>query len=69
MQASQKARLKEPEPAPLPAEMEVRLGLRPVMTSKGSSEPGNRWIRPGVVVALPRHEAEHLIQLGYATSV
>ncbi len=60
---------REPEPAPLPAEIEVRLGLRPVMTSKGPSEPGNRWARPGVIISLPRHEAENLLNLGYATRV
>jgi hypothetical protein len=58
-----------PEKAPEPAEMEIRLGLRPVMTSKGPSEAGNRWIRPGVIVSLPRHEAENLLELGYATRV
>lgn len=68
MQTSSKAR-PEPAPEPLPAEMEVRLGLRPVMTSRGPSDFGNRWIRPGVIVSLPRHEAENLLDLGYATRV
>lgn len=68
MQTMQKGR-REPEPSPLPAEMEVRLGLRPVMTSRGPSDFGNRWIRPGVIVSLPRHEAENLLDLGYATRV
>lgn len=68
MQTMQKDR-REPEPSPLPAEMEVRLGLRPVMTSRGPSDFGNRWIRPGVIVSLPRHEAENLLDLGYATRV
>lgn len=68
MQTMQKDR-REPEPSPLPVEMEVRLGLRPVMTSRGPSDFGNRWIRPGVIVSLPRHEAENLLDLGYATRV
>ncbi len=69
MQSNAKERLPEPAAEPLSAEVEIRLGLRPVMTSKGASEPGNRWIRPGVVVSLPRHEAENLLNLGYATRV
>lgn len=52
-----------------PAEIEVRLGLREIMTSKGPSQYGNRWVRPGVIISLPRTEAENLLNLGYATRV
>ena len=54
---------------PEPTERQVRMGLRPCMTSKGASDHGNRWVRPGVEIALPAHEAENLVSLGYATYV
>lgn len=61
--------MKQKQPAPeLPAEMEIRLGPRPCLTSKGVSDLGNH-LHHGVVIALPRHEAENLVNLGYATRV
>ncbi|MHA6684494.1 hypothetical protein [Mesorhizobium sp. A556] len=54
---------------PEPTERQVRMGLRPCMTSKGASDHGNRWVRPGVEIPLPAHEAENLVSLGYATYV
>jgi hypothetical protein len=58
-----------PEPVELPAEVPVRLGHRPVMTSKGPSDGTHTVVRPGVIISLPRHEAENLVNLGYATNV
>lgn len=55
--------------AELPAERDVRLGLRPVATSKGRSDGSNRFVVPGAVVSLPCHEAENLVNMGYATYV
>lgn len=52
-----------------PDEIEVRLGLRPVATSKGRSDGTNRFVCPGAVVTLPRHEAENLVSMGYAANV
>ena len=58
-----------PESRDEPAEMPVRLGLRPVVTSKGASDGSNRIVMPGTTVMLPRHEALNLINLGYASHV
>jgi hypothetical protein len=52
-----------------PAEIDVRLGFRPVATSKGRSDGSNRFVVPGSVVTLPRHEAENLVSMGYASHV
>jgi hypothetical protein len=52
-----------------PDEIEVRLGLRPVATSKGRSDGSNRIVVPGATISLPRHEAENLLNLGYASHV
>lgn len=57
-----------PQPESL-AEIDVRLGLRPVATSKGRSDGSNRFVVPGAVVTLPNHEAENLVNMGYATYV
>lgn len=66
MDESMSPELPSPEPD-LPSEVNVRMGFRSCMTSKGPSRGGNRWIRPGVIIPLPRHEAENLVSLGYAT--
>jgi hypothetical protein len=59
----------EPVEAVEPAEISIRLGLRPVATSKGRSDGTNRFVVPGAVVKLPRHEAENLVNMGYAARV
>jgi hypothetical protein len=60
----------EPQVSPeLSAEIDVRLGFRPVATSKGRSDGSNRFVVPGAVVTLPRHEAENLVSMGYASHV
>jgi hypothetical protein len=51
-----------------PTEIEVRMGPRPCMTSKGVSMPG-KPLGHGIIVSLPRDEAENLLNLGYATRV
>lgn len=45
----------------------VRMGPRPCVTSRGVSGPG-RHLRHGIIVELPAHEAENLVNLGYATN-
>jgi hypothetical protein len=52
-----------------PDEITIRLGLRPVATSKGRSDGSNRIVVPGATISLPRHEAENLLNLGYASHV
>jgi hypothetical protein len=54
------------EPAPPPTHKKVRMGPRACMTSKGVSGPG-RHLRHGILVDLPAHEADNLVNLGYAT--
>jgi hypothetical protein len=49
-----------------PSERKVRMGPRACMTSKGVSGPG-RHLRHGILIDLPTHEAENLVNLGYAT--
>lgn len=49
-----------------PTHTKVRMGPRPCMTSRGVSGPG-RNLRHGILVDLPAHEAENLVNLGYAT--
>lgn len=58
-----------PEVQDEPAEIPVRLGLRPIMTSKGASDGTNRLVVPGATVILPRHEALNLVSMGYASHV